>query len=109
MSRFNNVDKEYNQFKLEMLSKTPHEIYDNCKIILFYENIYEYCIYNETISEEYAKLIEERTGIINDLYHLYLKYEFLGINNWSEIDDLIEIYMQGGGRDDKGIYNQIVR
>lgn len=93
MKDFSNVELEYNQFKLEMLSRTPREIYDNCNIIRFYENLYEYCIYNEEISEEFAEIIEKKTHIIYDLYQFYLKSENLSIDSWGEIDELIGIYL----------------
>lgn len=89
---YKKLETEHELFYYQMLAATPKEIYDNCSMIRFYECIYEYFIYKENIKEEYM-LIAKGDNIIEKLYHIYLKYEHLSCDSWSDIDAILSMYI----------------
>lgn len=88
-----NIQSEYNLFKSTMLLKTPEEIYDNCNTIRFYECIYEYFQYNENIDGEFIKHMYHKKNIISAMQHIYYKNEYLTIDTWEGIDEVISYMM----------------
>lgn len=92
ITMYKNLETEHKLFYYRMLAATPREIYDNCSMIRFYECIYEYFIYKENIKEEYM-LIAKEDNIIEKLYDVYLKYEHLCCDSWSDIDSILAIYI----------------
>lgn len=88
-----NIQSEYNLFKSTMLLKTPAEIYDSCNTIHFYECIYEYFQYNENIDREFIKHMYHRKNIISEIQRIYYKSEYLTIDTWEGIDEIISYMM----------------
>ncbi len=90
------IEKEYKDYKADMLKKTPEQIWDKCCEIYFYSSFYEYFLYNETISYVVAEKLGDCENIIAGCWDLYLKNEELSILSWTDIDELIERYLQIG-------------
>ena len=84
-----NIKMEYILFKSNMLLKSSREIYDSCSIIYFYECIYEYFQYNENVNNEFINLMHDRKNIIAELKDTYNEFEYLTVNTWDGIADII--------------------
>lgn len=89
-----NIRNEYSIFKSSMLLKEPREIYNSCNLIYFYECMYEYFQYNENVNSRFINLIYDTKNIISELKYIYDKMEYLTINTWSGIDNVINCYME---------------
>ena len=88
-----NIESEYNLFKSNMLLKTPEEIYDSCNTIRFYECMYEYFQYNENINSQFISYMHCKKNTISELQHIYYKNEYLTVDTWDGIDDIINYCM----------------
>ena len=86
------VQREHSLFKYQMLSGTNREIYENCNKISFYENLIEYFLYKEDIGEEIVEAGLQAEDLLNELYHVYLKYEWLQITSWEKIEEILRVY-----------------
>ena len=87
------IKKEYALFKFEMLSGCRREIYENCNKIWFYEVLYEYFLYKETIDERFIAAGLQTDAFMDRLYQLYLKYEELHADSWQGIEELLEKFL----------------
>lgn len=98
------VQREYSLFKYQMLSGTNREIYENCNKISFYENLIEYFLYKEDIGEEIVEAGLQAEDLLDELYHIYLKYEWLQITSWEKIEEILAVYVgekKGGVLEEK--------
>lgn len=86
------IRTEYELFYYKTLSRTPQEIYHACKRICFFECVYEYFQYKEEISEDFINATGQRDRILEELWEIYLKHEYLGMDTWEEIEELLEVY-----------------
>lgn len=86
------VQREHSLFKYQMLSGTNREIYENCNKISFYENMNEYFLYKEEISKEIIETGLRAENLLDELYQLYLKYEWLQITSWEKIEEILRVY-----------------
>lgn len=87
------VETEYSLFKYKMLSGTRSEIYDSCNVIRFYECLREYFLYCEKIEMEFIQKIKLVNNLLEELYAYYLKTEFVSIETWQEIEEMLRIYV----------------
>lgn len=87
------VEIVYNLFKYRMLSRTRSEIYESCNLIHFYECLWEYFIYTEKIELEFVRKVKIRDDLIEELYGYYLKTEYLSIERWAGIEELLRCYV----------------
>lgn len=85
------VKKEYHQFKRNLIKRKKGEIFESCGKIFFYANIYEYFLYNPSISEDTLRRFSYRRLSIERLWDLYLKNEYTNVVTWNGIDELLEI------------------
>ena len=88
-----NIESEYNLFKSNMLLKTPEEIYDSYNTISFYECIDEDFQYNENRDSQFISHMHCKKNIISELQRIYYKNEYLTVDTWDGIDDMINFYM----------------
>ena len=97
------IEQEYQLFKIRMLSQTPDEIYNRCNEIYFYECLHEYFVYHEDLNPEFWKAAFMEAGILEVLWKMYLKLEYLEFNTWEQIEYLLEEYLcqVKGGKDKK--------
>ena len=85
------IQTEHSLFKFRMLSGTNREVYESCNIIRFYETVYEYFIYKESLNQSLVEIgLQEE---MDELYQTYLKYEWLQMGTWEEIGQLIVVYV----------------
>lgn len=84
------IENEYALFRFTTLSKSRREIYDDCNIIHFYECLYEYFLYKETIEEKHIRACLACENILINLYDLYLKNEVLHYSRWGEIEEILD-------------------
>ena len=84
MENFKRIEKEYGDFRNEVLSLSKEEIYNKSFEINFYVNIYEYLEFQEYDIPEKMTLL--------DLFEFYKKREYLDCNNYEDIDLLIYEY-----------------
>lgn len=86
------IELEHDLFRYRILSGNNQSIYDACIQIRFYECMYEYFYYNEDIAEEYIKLLCGNDWILETLYRVYIKHEFLEVGTWKDISELLAVY-----------------
>ena len=84
MKNFKRIEKEYGDFRNEVLSLSKEEIYNKSFEINFYVNIYEYLEFQEYDIPNKMTLL--------DLFEFYKKREYLNCNNYEDIDLLIYEY-----------------
>ena len=84
MENFKRIEKEYGDFRNEVLSLSKEEIYNKSFEINFYVNIYEYLEFQEYDIPNKMTLL--------DLFEFYKKREYLNCNNYEDIDLLIYEY-----------------
>lgn len=83
------VEAEHELFKYKMLASPVKDVYERCNEIRFYECVYEYFRYCENITEEYMKACLKESEIIAALWRTYIENEYLKIDTWEDIEDLI--------------------
>ena len=86
------IDTEYSLFKYKMLSASTREIYEKCKQIYFYECHYEYFQYCEEVTDSIFSVSVGKDHVLQELWEVYLKYEYLGVENWKGIEELLNVY-----------------
>lgn len=100
----NNVLKEYDEFKENMLNLDTRHVYDNAykissytDLLYYFENdgftceIQNYFEYTSHDVEDIHKLEEfSNKNILFELYEAHFKYEALYLTTWEDIDTLIE-------------------
>ena len=84
MENFKKIEKEYEDFRNEVLSLSKEEIYNKSFKINFYVNVYEYLEFQE------YDLPNKMT--LSDLFEFYKKREYLNCNNYEDINLLIYEY-----------------
>ena len=87
------IQTEHSLFKFKMLSGTNREVYDSCNIIRFYETLYEYFLYKESLDQSIVEIGLQEDDVLDGLYQTYLKYEWLQVGTWEEIGQLIMVYV----------------
>ena len=80
------IEKEYEEFKSDLLQKRNIDIYNAFYKIMFYENIYEFIL---NFEEETEKLIKNIT--LAQLYKIYLDMEKVNLNEYDEIKEFLEM------------------
>ena len=99
-----NVVKEYDEFKENMLNLDIRHVYDNAyqissytDLLYYFENdgftvkIQDYFEYNSNDVEDINKLEEfSNKNILFELYESHFKYESLYLTTWEDIDTLVE-------------------
>lgn len=83
---------EYSRFRCRMLSRPAGEIYDACRKICFFECIHEYFQYSREISREFLDAAILDDSILEGLWAVYQKYEYLGIGTWEQVEEILEKY-----------------
>lgn len=73
----NDITMEVELFRSKMLAKDVNTVYDNSKEIIFYESVFEYFLYSENISKDVIKTCWTDSWLMENLWKLYLKEEFL--------------------------------
>lgn len=91
------IHTEHELFHYRMLSMTAEEIYQACKQIYFFECAYEYFQYKEGISREFVNAAWQGEAVLAELWKIYLKYEYLEIDTWKGIEDILGIYVRDYG------------
>ena len=86
------IETEYSLFRYKMLSDSTQEVYDSCRKICFYECINEYFQYSREISADFVNATRQSDKILAELWQIYLKYEYLGMDTWEEIEDILNTY-----------------
>lgn len=97
------MEQEYQLFRYQMLSRTKKEIYESCAKIHFYECCHEYFLYQEDIVAEFFEIAVQRKGIYQELWNLYLKYEYLEVDTWEQIEEMLKLYCHQEKRKGKEI------
>ena len=99
-----NVVKEYDEFKENMLNLDTRHVYDNAyqissytDLLYYFENdgftseIENYFEYTSNDPEDIQKLEEfSNKNILFELYEAHFKYEALYLTTWEDINTLIE-------------------
>lgn len=88
----NDITMEVELFRSKMLAKDVKTVYDNSKEIIFYESVFEYFLYSENISKDVIKTCWTDSWLMENLWKLYLKEEFLTVATWEGIEELLELY-----------------
>ena len=85
------IEKEYKEFKENIMKALPDCIWEKSAQIFFYSNIHEYFLYNQDIPENITKALESHSNIIAECWQMYLKKEELSIFTWNDITDILEL------------------
>ena len=80
------IEKEYEEFKSDLLQKRNIDIYNAFYKIMFYENIYEFIL---NFEKETEKLLKNIT--LAQLYKIYLDMEKVNLNEYDEIKEFLEM------------------
>lgn len=88
------IETEHTIFKYRMLASAAAEIYENCNVIRFYECIYEFFQYAENIEKEYTDACLMHENVIEALYRLYMKYEYLRYSRWEDIEEILSALVE---------------
>lgn len=83
------IETEHTIFKYRMLASTAAEVYENCNVIRFYECIYEFFQYAGDIEKEHVNACLQYENIIEALYQIYIKYEYLRCSRFEDIDEIL--------------------
>ena len=87
------VKTEYELFRCKKLLCPAQEVYDSCRVISFYECMYEYFQYCEKISRDFINASGKDDWVLAQLWELYLKNEYLRADTWAEIEGLLNAYV----------------
>lgn len=95
------VEREFELFRLKMLSKSREEIFEECNNIHFYSCLHEYFLYKEDMDKEHIEACLKCENIIAALYRLYMKYEYLYCSRWEDIEEILNVlvYDQKEGKE----------
>jgi len=99
------AEQEYRFFKYKMLSNSPKKVYERCVKIRFYECLHEYFQYKDILDDFLEKIANEGT-VYGTLWTIYLKYEYLGVGTWEDIEELLQVYISEGQLNDEGDRSQ---
>lgn len=80
------IEKEYEEFKSDLLQKRNIDIYNAFYKIMFYENIYEFIL---NFEEETEKLLKNIT--LAQLYKIYLDMEKVNLTEYDGIKEFLEM------------------
>lgn len=87
------VKTEYELFRCKKLLCPVQEVYDSCRVICFYECMYEYFQYCEKISRDFINASGKDDWVLAQLWELYLENEYLRADTWGEIEGLLNAYV----------------
>ena len=87
------IASEFEEFKKDVLSKRPEEIWEGCCKIYFYSSLHEYFTYNGKIPYVVVESLKTYSHILEGCWQLYLKKEELSILSWADIDYLLEVFI----------------
>ncbi len=89
------VEKEFNDFKNEMLSQTKEKIFEESFKINFYSEIRNYFNDNTLDEESYAILVfDGQTGLFPGLWNKYLKWDEVSVTNYIDTGWFIKTYVE---------------
>lgn len=71
------VGMEYELFRCRMLLCPAWEVYNSCRVICFYECLYEYFQYSEKINRDFINASYEKDWVLAQLWDIYLENEYL--------------------------------
>lgn len=86
LSTVEKIEKEYEEFKSDLLQKRNIDIYNAFYQIMFYENIYEFIL---NFEDEIGELLKNTT--LAQLYKIYLSMETINLNEYDEVKEFLEM------------------
>lgn len=86
------IETEYNLFRYKMLLYPAEDLYNSCRMVCFYECLYEYFRYCEKINVDFINAAVKEEWILGQLWDLYLKNEYLKADTWDEIESILKAY-----------------
>lgn len=87
------VKAELDEFKEEMLAKSPTEIYNEAGKIRFYEYMADYIEFEEIDEDKSKALYESDKHVLGSLWNKMLDMENFNIGNVEDADMLIDTYL----------------
>ncbi len=87
------VKSELEEFKTDMLSKSPAEIYNEASKIRFYEYMADYIQYEEISEEQSEALFKSDKHVLGALWNEMLDMENFNIGSVEDADTLIDTYL----------------
>lgn len=89
---YRKVEQEHDLFMYKILASTAEIIYGNCGQIRFYECVYEYFMYVEKIERKHILACLKCGNIMQTLYEVYLKREYLDYSTFEKIRELLDVF-----------------
>ena len=84
MKNFKRIEKEYEDFRKEVLLLSKKEIFDMAYKINFYHEIWSF------INDTGRKIKSKMT--LADLYDFFLSREFTSITSYTDVEELFDYY-----------------
>lgn len=88
------VRTEYEMFRYRMLLCPAQEVYNSCRVICFYECLYEYFRYCEKINRDFINVSYKKEWVLARLWEIYLENEYLKADTWDEIEEILNAYVK---------------
>lgn len=88
------VRTEYELFRCRMLLCPAQEVYNSCRVICFYECLYEYFRYCEKINRDFINVSYKKEWVLAKLWEIYLENEYLKADTWDEIEEILNAYVK---------------
>lgn len=86
-------------FRMWMLSKDSAQVYDKCNKIRFFEILFEFFDTRRRIDKQTVEAGLRAAYLMEELYQVYLTYEWLEISTEEDIAGLIGVYVELKRRD----------
>lgn len=91
------IAKEHELFQYKMLASSAEAVYDACNRIWFYECIYEYFQFAGNIEKKSVDACLEEEDIMAALWELYVKYEYLKVGTWEDVEEILDVFVERKG------------
>lgn len=85
------VEREYEEFRSNMLSMSSEEVYCHCSEIKFYECVFEFFSFCEEIDRECMEACLGEQDVIATLWGIYNRYEYLRADSWEDVKELLRV------------------
>ncbi len=89
------VEKEFDEFKNNMLTNTKEYIFDDYNIIYFYSEIRSFMNDCDLAEDKYETLIKESEyGLLDSLWGEYLSWDGVSVGSYDDAENFIDEFIE---------------
>ena len=88
------IREEIKEFRHGIFMMARKDIYDMCNKIRVYECLYEYFDCCEELKPLHVRACLRERNILQSLYELYVKHEYLKVDTWEDIEALLDEFVR---------------